>query len=72
MLTGLGRFMRSPQYRQLCQRYNVETLRQITPALNIEDRIRALIRKRRLLDYPQGSAFAGIWCAYTLRILSLH
>lgn len=55
----IGRFILSPQYNILCKKYGAQTLRTVHGSLNIEDRITALIRKERILQFPEGTAYAG-------------
>lgn len=55
----LGRFIVSPQFSALRRRFGVTALDAIHKSLNVEDRITALIRKQRLLAYPEGTALAG-------------
>jgi hypothetical protein len=55
----IGRFILSPQYKILCKKYGAQTLRTVHSSLNIEDRITALIRKERILQFPEGTAYAG-------------
>ncbi|KAI1370044.1 hypothetical protein F4677DRAFT_460196, partial [Hypoxylon crocopeplum] len=54
------RFQTTPEYYRLCRKFNVDSLRGIHWALNIECTINALIRKERLLQYPAGTALAGV------------
>lgn len=57
----IGRFILSPVYRQLQDKFGHEdSLRQIHAGLNLEDRITQLIRKRRLFYFPDGTHIAGI------------
>jgi hypothetical protein len=56
---SIGRFILSPQYYILCRKYRTQTLRAVHSSLNIEDRITALIRKERILQFPEGTAYAG-------------
>jgi hypothetical protein len=67
ILIIIGRFILSPQCRQLLHKYDKLTLRAIHASLNIEDRITALIRKERLLQYPDGTSLAGKY-----RMLSIY
>jgi hypothetical protein len=39
--------------------YNASTLQAIHASLNISDRLTALIRKQRLIEYPAGTSYAG-------------
>ncbi|PGG94963.1 hypothetical protein AJ80_10072 [Polytolypa hystricis UAMH7299] len=63
MLYGLltlfsGRFMLAPEFTYLYNQFGATTLRAVHQSLNIEDRVAALIRKERLLNYPEGSSLA--------------
>ncbi len=55
----LGRFILSPQFTALNKKYGENALYALHQSLNIEDRIASLIRKQKLLTYPQGSSLAG-------------
>jgi hypothetical protein len=55
----IGRFILSPQFAALNRKYGEHALHSLHQSLNIEDRIAALIRKQKLLTYPEGSSFAG-------------
>jgi hypothetical protein len=48
----MGRFIVSPHFQALQAEFGKS-------ALHVEDRVVALIRKRRLLHYPHGSSFQG-------------
>lgn len=52
--------MLSPQFTAIHNRFGPSTLRALHSSLNVEDRVSALIRKQRLLHYPQGTDIAGI------------
>jgi hypothetical protein len=39
----------------------MQTLRAVHGSLNIEDRITAIIRKEKILQYPEGTAYAGTY-----------
>jgi len=56
---SLGQFILSPQYNILCRKYGAQTLRTVHSSLNIKDQITALIRKERILQFPEGTAYAG-------------
>jgi len=56
---SIGRFILSPEYYTLYRKYGAQTLRAVHSSLNIEDRITALIRKERMLQFPEGMAYAG-------------
>lgn len=60
-------FLMSPTFYNLKQRYGDETLRAISASLNLEDRITLLIRKQRLLQYPEGCSLAGVQREYSLQ-----
>jgi len=49
----------SPQYLQLCARYQVDELHDIHPAFVNEDRLQAAIYKQRLLQFPDGMGLQG-------------
>jgi hypothetical protein len=53
----------SLEYKILKDKYEVASIRAIHDSLNIEDRITALIRKERILQYPQGTDLAGMFLA---------
>jgi len=56
---GIGQFILSPQYYTLYKKYGAQTLRAVHSSLNIKDRITALIQKKRILQFPEGTAYAG-------------
>jgi hypothetical protein len=64
----IGRFILSPQYYILCRKYGAQTLRAVHSSLNIEDRITALIRKERMLQFPEGTAYAGKYMLDTRQV----
>jgi hypothetical protein len=51
--------MISPRFTDLHNRFGPSTLSLLHQSLNISDKVQALIRKQRLLAYPDGTAFAG-------------
>ncbi len=55
----IGRFILSPHYYALSKKYGGQTLRAVHGSLNIEDRITAIIRKEKILQYPEGILYAG-------------
>ncbi|KAB8228235.1 uncharacterized protein BDW43DRAFT_304052 [Aspergillus alliaceus] len=59
------RFMLSPIFTNLYDRFGPSTLRTLHKCLNIEDRITALIRKQKLLSFPEGTHIAGILREYS-------
>jgi len=70
LILNIGRFILSPQFAALCRKHGELSINALHQSLNIEDRVAALIRKQKLLTYPEGSSLAGkhesgIFCAYT-------
>jgi hypothetical protein len=51
--------MISPQFLAIYQQHGPSTLRILHQSLNIEEKITALIRKQKILAYPEGTDFAG-------------
>jgi hypothetical protein len=49
----------SPEFAALNRKYGENTLRALHQSLNVEDRVAALIRKQKILQYPEGSSLAG-------------
>ena len=49
----------SPEYALLVQKYGKQSLRAIHAGFNIDDRINALIRKERLIQFPEGTDYIG-------------
>jgi len=67
---SIGRFILSPQYYSLYRKYRTQTLHAVHSSLNIKNRITALIQKERMLQFPEGTAYAGkyrlnIYLVYT-------
>jgi hypothetical protein len=60
LINYLGRFLISPALRELCQSYATKTLAEIHDSLQNTDRISAVIRKQKLLDFPQGQDLNGV------------
>jgi hypothetical protein len=56
----------------LQQKYSSDTLRAIHQSLNVQDRLTALIRKERILQYPAGTDLAGIYTVLLLHMLGLY
>jgi hypothetical protein len=52
--------MISPLMKSFLAKYSKTALRDLHPSLLIEDRITALIKKQKLLQYPHGSDLAGV------------
>jgi hypothetical protein len=69
LLTVLGRFILSPEYQWLLNKFSTTSLRAIHTSLAIEDRLAAFIRAERIKQYPEGTDLLGISCAYTRHIL---
>ena len=55
----IGQFILSPQYYGLYRKYGTQTLRAVHSSLNIKNRITALIQKKRILQFLEGTAYAG-------------
>lgn len=56
----LARFLQSPELQNFCQQYNKASLAQIHNSFANYDRIAALIKRERLLSYPEGRHFNGV------------
>ncbi|KAN0068226.1 hypothetical protein V8E54_013796, partial [Elaphomyces granulatus] len=54
------RFILSPEFAGLNRKYGENTLRALHQSLKVEDRVSALIRKQKILQYPEGSSLAGV------------
>ncbi|KAL4959544.1 uncharacterized protein BDV14DRAFT_160917 [Aspergillus stella-maris] len=54
------RFLISPSFINIRNQFGPSILRTLHASLNIEDRISGLIRKQRLLQYPDGTDLAGV------------
>jgi hypothetical protein len=52
--------MISPKFLAIRERFGAESLDVLRQALNVKDRMAGLIRKQRLLNYPDGTSLAGI------------
>lgn len=52
--------MISPHFKRLYQNFGDLSYNRLRECLNIQDKIAALIRKERILQYPDGAAFLGI------------
>ena len=59
----VGRFIVSPQFAALHRRFGKPALDALERSLNVQDRITALIRKQRILNYPEGTSLAGKFAA---------
>lgn len=55
-----GKFLTSPELQRFCEQFGHRTLTDIHLSFVNTDRISALIRKRRLLSYPQGQSVNGV------------
>lgn len=55
-----GRLMLAPQFTGAHKDFGPSSLRVLHKSLNVEDRVAALIRKHRLLTYPEGTSLAGM------------
>jgi len=69
LIFDIGRFILSPKFAGLCRKHGESSLNTLHQSLNIEDRIAALIRKQKLLVYPEGSSLAG---EYEFTIFHAH
>ncbi|KAJ5110975.1 hypothetical protein N7532_001510 [Penicillium argentinense] len=58
------KLMVSPTFAKILHQHGDSALRYIHKSLHIEDKVTALIHKQRLLYYPQGTSFAGVWREY--------
>ena len=58
------KLMFSPRFGNILRQYGTSALRYIHGSLNVEDRIAALIYKKRLLTYPKGTSLAGVYREY--------
>jgi hypothetical protein len=56
----------------LLNKYRVSSLQDIHLGLNIKDRLAALIRKEKLLQYPNRTYIVGNILIYWLYMLSLY
>lgn len=52
--------MFSPSLCKIIKDHNTLALRYIHQSLHIEDKVTTLIRKQKLLSYPNGTSFAGV------------
>lgn len=57
----VGRFIVSPKFADIHRKFGQTALNALERSLNVQDRITALIRKQRLLAYPEGTSLAGIF-----------
>ncbi|OJD12483.1 hypothetical protein ACJ73_09344, partial [Blastomyces percursus] len=54
------RFLLSPFFVKMYDRFGPAALRALHYSLDIEDKVAALIRKQKLLAYPKGTTIAGV------------
>lgn len=62
------RFLLSPEWTDIHNRFGPSSLRALHKTLNVEDKVAALVRKQRLLCYPRGTALAGTSIKHMLGI----
>lgn len=59
LIFDIGRFILSPQVAALCRKHGELSINALHQSLTVEDRVAALLRKQKLLTYPEGSSLAG-------------
>lgn len=62
------RFLLSPDWTDIHDRFGPSSLRSLHKVLNIKDKVASLIRKERLLHYPARTSIAGTLARYMLSI----
>jgi hypothetical protein len=62
----LGRLYLHPIFQELLQKARVQSIRQLHPSLNCEERVTALLTRAKLLRYPAGLDLAGKYINYYL------
>ncbi|OCK85458.1 hypothetical protein K432DRAFT_33984 [Lepidopterella palustris CBS 459.81] len=63
----LNSLLKNPALHQFCQQYNRRSLIEIHQSLANSDKISSLIRKQRILDYPDGQSITGVELEYHQR-----
>jgi hypothetical protein len=61
LITSIAGFLKSPALQAFCKQYNTQTLPELHHSFSNMDRFSAILRKKRLLEYPAGQSYNGVF-----------
>ena len=53
--------MKSPAYKEFCQRHNAHTLSDIHQSLNNLDALSAILQRQKLIHFPADQHYNGVF-----------